>query len=92
MPGWDPCGRGRPALRHRAGPSDVERPLQAEGVQAVGDSGPSGQNAPLCGQEPSKSRAGAEQEPGGSRVGAGWGTGQYARLWRESQGPLSLWA
>ena len=82
MPGWDPCGRGRPALRHRAGPSDVERPLQAEGVQAVGDSGPSGQNAPLCGQEPSKSRAGVEQEPGGSRVGDGAVCAAVARIAR----------
>lgn len=59
-----------------------ERPLQAEGVQAVGDRGPSGQNAPLCGQEPSKSRAGAEQEPGESRVGDGAVCAAVARIAR----------
>ena len=68
MPGWDPCGRGRPALRHRAGPSDVERPLQAVGRPGGGRSGTVRTERPSL-------RAGLEQKSGGSRAGVGQESG-----------------
>ena len=75
MPGWDPCGRGRPALRHRAGPSDVERPLQAVGRPGGGRSGTVRTERPSL-------RAGLEQKSGGSRVGDGAVCAAVARIAR----------